>query len=185
MSLMQHVIGLSGPRGSGKSTIAQHLVDEHGFERLAFSDVLREIANLAGPEQCNDRRYLSELGRLLRGYQPDFLLTIMKIKLERSSSRVVIEDIRFPEELRFCQLNGILTVCLDVTQTEQLRRIIKREQCSLQEAEELANMADNQHLNRFAKWDHVLFSEGDFKKLALSLSSLVALEETEVGFYVE
>lgn len=52
---MQHVVALAGPHGSGKSTIAQHLVDDHGFERLPFSDVLREIVMLAGSERVNDR----------------------------------------------------------------------------------------------------------------------------------
>ena len=34
--MMGQMVALVGPRGSGKSTIAQYLVDDHGFERLAL-----------------------------------------------------------------------------------------------------------------------------------------------------
>ena len=34
-------IALAGPRGSGKSTITQHLVNNHGFEQMTFSDVMK------------------------------------------------------------------------------------------------------------------------------------------------
>ena len=42
------MVALGGPRGCGKSSIADNLVRYHGFEKIAFSDVLREIAALAG-----------------------------------------------------------------------------------------------------------------------------------------
>ena len=47
------VIALSGPRCCGKSTIAQHLVERHGFIRIAFADALREIALIAGDDFAN------------------------------------------------------------------------------------------------------------------------------------
>ena len=67
-----HVVALAGPRGCGKSTIAQHLVEQHGFERLAFSDVLREIAMLAGPERVNDRQYFQISDRYCDPTTPAF-----------------------------------------------------------------------------------------------------------------
>ncbi|MBT61349.1 MAG: hypothetical protein CMA63_07360 [Euryarchaeota archaeon] len=172
MSLTRQIIALAGSRGSGKSTIAQHLANKHGFERLAFSDVLREIALLAGPEHINDRKYLSELGLLLRTYQPDFLLTVIQHKISSSSQKIVIEDIRFPEELIFCQINNISTVYLDVNRTEQLRRLKKREQCSTRFAEELVDMADEHRLSIKAGWDKILISEGDFRVLATTIASM-------------
>jgi cytidylate kinase len=40
------ILALSGPRACGKSTIAKHLVNNHGYTRLAFADALREIASV-------------------------------------------------------------------------------------------------------------------------------------------
>jgi len=36
------IIGLSGQKGSGKDTVAAYLVKEHGFERKAFADPLKQ-----------------------------------------------------------------------------------------------------------------------------------------------
>ena len=56
------IIALSGPRACGKSTIANHLVNNHGYTRVAFADALREITAVAGSDFINDRLYLARLG---------------------------------------------------------------------------------------------------------------------------
>jgi len=37
------LIGLVGLAGSGKDTIAKHLVEHHGFVKLSFADVLKDV----------------------------------------------------------------------------------------------------------------------------------------------
>lgn len=37
------VLGVSGWKGSGKDTVANYLVAEHGYKRMAFADVLKEM----------------------------------------------------------------------------------------------------------------------------------------------
>ncbi|MDB2540368.1 hypothetical protein N9X28_01450, partial [Candidatus Poseidoniales archaeon] len=75
------IIALSGPRACGKSTIASHLVNQHGYTRIAFADALRNIARIAGDEFVNDRIYLAELGEGLRQLMPHFLIEVMRIKV--------------------------------------------------------------------------------------------------------
>jgi hypothetical protein len=43
------IIGLTGFAGSGKDTVAEILVQEHGFKRYAFADKLREMAYAINP----------------------------------------------------------------------------------------------------------------------------------------
>lgn len=40
------VIGLAGERGSGRASVANHLVDAHGFTRMTFEDPLRMAASI-------------------------------------------------------------------------------------------------------------------------------------------
>jgi len=39
------IIGLSGLIGSGKSTVADYLVSEYGFEKMAFADTLKDVCS--------------------------------------------------------------------------------------------------------------------------------------------
>lgn len=39
------LIGLSGRIGSGKDTVADYLVEQHGFIKLAFADSLKHVVN--------------------------------------------------------------------------------------------------------------------------------------------
>lgn len=43
------IIGLSGYGRSGKDTVADYLVEHHGFRRIAFADALREMAEKLNP----------------------------------------------------------------------------------------------------------------------------------------
>jgi hypothetical protein len=36
------IIGLTGKKGSGKDTVGSHLVNEYGFERAGFADLLKQ-----------------------------------------------------------------------------------------------------------------------------------------------
>tara|TARA_B110001452_G_scaffold267349_1_gene276891 strand:- start:1890 stop:2414 length:525 start_codon:yes stop_codon:yes gene_type:complete len=162
-------VALSGPRGCGKSTIAQQLVEHHGFERFAFSDILREIAKLAGAQFVNNRVYLLQMGEVLRKYQPDFMIKVMEYKLSKSTSNIVIEDIRFEAELEFCKLQKIRTIYLDLPREKQIKRILKRENCTLEEAENLIDSPDENHLNRNSGWDEIIYSSGDFRDLTKAI----------------
>ena len=36
------ILGLAGPRGGGKDTLADYLVEDYSFKRIAFADPIRE-----------------------------------------------------------------------------------------------------------------------------------------------
>lgn len=46
---MNHVIGLGGPYQSGKDTVADYLVAQHGFVKLGMSDVLNDFVAAIDP----------------------------------------------------------------------------------------------------------------------------------------
>tara|TARA_B110001452_G_scaffold266252_1_gene272636 strand:- start:190 stop:723 length:534 start_codon:yes stop_codon:yes gene_type:complete len=168
-----YVVALSGPRACGKSSIAKILQEEYGFERFAFSDCLREIAALSGPNFVNDRIYLAQLGDLLRGYDEDFVVNSMKKKLDSTRKRVVIEDVRFPKEVQLCLARKVKIVSIEVEQSEQILRIRNREKCGHVEAVNLIEHKDNFLIENDVPSDLVVQSEGEFSKIARQIVALL------------
>jgi len=117
------IIGLSGYAQSGKNTVADILVDYHGFTQLAFADAIREfvyrinpmvacsptgylqdLVNLKGWDEAKQepqvRRLLQDTGEAGRDMIDEYLwvaLTLSQIK-DPQDGRYVITDVRFPNE---------------------------------------------------------------------------------------
>lgn len=174
------IIALSGPRACGKSTIASHLVSQHGYTRIAFADALRELASVAGYEFSNDRIYLAQLGEKLRALMPEFLLEVVRKKVNSLEGPVVIEDLRFPSEVNFCRSIGATTIRLEISEEIQLQRVEEREGKVGKEAAELLACLDESLLDEI-QWDSVIDAVGDFKKLALKLHSFNSKDEVGPG----
>jgi len=170
--MASHVLALSGPRACGKSTIAKHLVNHHGYTRIAFSDALRQLASCAGQAYINDRTYLARLGATLREMWPMFLLEVAQQRIERVEGPVVLEDLRFPAEVEFAATMGATTIRFEISKDEQLRRLTARDGKQGAEAHELLNCMDEHLLEDIESWDRVCKAEGDFLELAATLDAV-------------
>ena len=102
------IICLSGPRGCGKTTIANHLNGLLGYERIAFADPLREISAIFS--DTLDDPFFPNLGAEIRTQLSDFFIQVMEKKIQNSESSLVIEDIRFLEEFEFCKSINAMTI---------------------------------------------------------------------------
>ena len=165
------VIALSGPRACGKSTIAGHLGTQHGYTIIAFADALRELAGIGDSEFVNDRLYLARLGEKLRELLPDFVLQVVQRRLDTIDGPVVIEDIRFPAEVDFCNAIGAVTVRLEIPIETQISNLATRGTYGV-EAELLINCQDEFALTSESNWQHIIPAVGDFKYLAMELHVL-------------
>jgi len=109
------IVGLHGQAGSGKSTVARQLVKYYGAVPLGFADYFKipavvskglNPAEVFGPlpKSHGTRRLLqltgTELGRELHGpnVRVDHLLTHLYRREQMGVSRVVVDDVRFPNE---------------------------------------------------------------------------------------
>ena len=165
------VLALSGPRACGKSTIAKHLVNNHGYTRIAFADALRDIAGCAGDEFIDDRDYLARLGATLREMWPGFLLEVVSRHITAIGGPVVIEDIRFPAEFEFCKSIGAVTIRFEIPREEQFRRLASRDGKTGADAEQLLDCMDENLLTGVDEWDQTVVADGDFKELAFELAT--------------
>lgn len=96
-------IALSGKMMSGKSTVAQYLVREHGFVEVAFAEELTEIAVRLfrySSQQPKNRALLQTLGMRMREIDPDVWVEALLRRLSRlpEDCNIVVSDVRFPNE---------------------------------------------------------------------------------------
>lgn len=119
------VIGLTGKAGSGKDTVADHLVKTYGFTKLSFASDLKDMLNTLDPylgdgirlsEVRQDagrdsesvlkshfpeyRRLLQTLGtECIRERDPVFWINRLLTQVEAAEGNVVVTDCRFPNEV--------------------------------------------------------------------------------------
>ena len=84
---------------------------------------------------------------------------------------VIIEDIRFPEELGYCNAMGAMTVRLEIPLETQIGNLANRGTNGV-EAELLINCQDESILTSENDWQHIIPAVGDFKNLATDLHLL-------------
>lgn len=118
------VVGVAGRAGSGKDTMGQHLVEEHGFTRISFAGPLKEAAACVfglSDFELNDRTakemvhpywglsprtILQKLGTegLRQNFGDDILAKVCKKRILRGfqegCDKVVVTDCRFPNEAK-------------------------------------------------------------------------------------
>lgn len=124
------IIGLTGKKQSGKSTIAELLVDSFDFECIAFADTLRDICGALYPEidfwddtlkespqgklQLTPRHILQKVGTDIfrKHFHEDIWVDIVRYKLDNwleEGQDVVIPDVRFDNEARMIkEYNGYI-----------------------------------------------------------------------------
>jgi len=117
-------IALSGKAGCGKSTIAKNLVKHHGFVRMAFAKRLKEISKELFPEimkapKEEHRKLLQLFGSFCRLLQPDCWIQIVVNQIH-DLDRVVIDDVRFPNEFQVLRKLGFILVRIE--RSDDLRR---------------------------------------------------------------
>lgn len=126
------LIGLTGPTGSGKDTVADHLAGVHGFVRLALADPIRDglQAMLKLPDEVFSGRDLKELPVTWIGRSPRQLMQTLgtewgrhhiddDIWLRAAARRIanikrgwqyvrgiVVTDIRFANEADWLRRSG-------------------------------------------------------------------------------
>jgi hypothetical protein len=126
MTTYRPIVGLIGHKRSGKDSLAQFLVAEHGYTRVSFADPLKRAALIANPiitwdhvtgrhmyladlvarygwEHTKDqypeaRHFLQHFGEAIRALDPDFWLDKATAQIDAVDGPVVVTDVRFENE---------------------------------------------------------------------------------------
>lgn len=112
------LIGLVGKKGVGKDTVADYIVQQHGFVKRAFADPIKEACTIIfqlAPEQLSDRLLKEKVDERF-GMSPRKMMQWLGTDVVRQQirddfwvqhfmawytpgSNVVVPDIRFQDEL--------------------------------------------------------------------------------------
>jgi hypothetical protein len=117
MEKLPYIIFVSGRIGSGKDTVANVLVDEYGFKKLAFADVLKQSAartysiplelmysqegknTFWEPAGRTVREILQTHADAIKTFDPEYFARVIKCQIQQDPSQsFVVSDWRFPNE---------------------------------------------------------------------------------------
>ena len=120
-------IAFSGKICSGKTTAANIVESMLGCEattKLSVASRVKELAiDLFGMEQ-KDRKLLQVLGQKMKEIDPEvWVRALVKQVNNCGDKHIVIDDLRFPTELRALRENGFIIIRLEIDPELQLKRI--------------------------------------------------------------
>ena len=117
-------VALAGSSGSGKSTVAKHLVDRHGFALASTGDICRQISNLLfGGE---DKTSLNKVSEMVRQMDPGLFITAALRGLP--DDRVVLDSVRYASDISRVQSSGFQVWRVTCPADERIRRLSARGQ---------------------------------------------------------
>lgn len=158
--------------GSGKSTIAKYLVEEHGFKEYALADGIYEIAEKYYGMTQKDRVLLHHIGEKLREFDPMLWIqyTLKRIK-EDGHDRVVITDTRKLLELSYLKETGWENVMVYCDPKIALKRIAERDG-SVDEELVMNSSLENQ-LRPLKEYMKVIENDIDFEEVKKEIDAYI------------
>lgn len=143
-------IALIGGARSGKDTIGNYLVENHGFKRLAFGDELKKKFSMVFDKNINEENKCREdlilFGQACREINPLVWVNALDTQYIRDKSanrnqNFVITDVRQENEVRWALENGFSLV-----------KVITSDELAMERALELGEYLDvNNELDQLAK----------------------------------
>src|SRR5690348_9594042 len=105
-TVKRHIIGITGPFGSGKSTAASYFVSK-GYYNINLSSFLEKEATIRGLKST--RRNLQDLGNELRERQGAGILLKKAFDEAKGEDKLVIDGLRNLAEVKILkENNGVL-----------------------------------------------------------------------------
>lgn len=167
------IIGLSGYARSGKDEVAQVLVQEYGYERVAFADAIRHLLYELNPVMVNDdlsrsstiKDLVDEEGWDVAKAEPEVRLLLQNLGV--GARKIIGEDVWVDTALRYI-VPGSKVVITDVRFPNEAKAI-RHLYGQMWRIRRSGVEAVNSHISEVAlddyKFDQILKNEGTLEEL--------------------
>lgn len=176
-------IALAGGMGAGKSTVADYLYHEYGYEKVKISQPLYEIAEkLWGPESAKDRALLQDLGTKMREIDPDVWINYYVKLIEDAGTWIVNDTLRFPNEFWSLKKAGFAMVRVQAPEAVRVDRLQKIDR--IQDIERLNHISETalfgaQNEADGIHFDYELWNDTDTEHMETEVRNLMYKIEGE------
>ena len=177
-------IGLVGSLRSGKDTVANRLYYEHGFEYpIAFGSALKRLAHnifMDVPKEPKPRKLYQFMNKM-REYDPDVWIKHLEIMYEyyvdrRSTSGIVLTDIRQPNEYEWARKNGFIIVKVEAPASIRKERAKQSDDFS---EEDLTHSTES-YTDEFA-FDYSITNDGSLDELKAKVDAIMGEIKAKEG----
>lgn len=190
-------IALAGGMGAGKTTVADVLIEQHGYAAVKISRPIYEIAEkLWGPEAAKDRAKLQDLGEKMREIDPDvwinyYVRTIAEPRPGLPSGHggwlyderpIVNDTLRFPNE--YWALKAADFVMVRVNAPEEVRVDRLQKIGRIQDLDRLHHISETALFGAQAEsegihFDYEIWNDTDTEHMELEVRNLIHKLEGE------
>lgn len=115
---------MTGKICSGKTYAANYLRHRFGYKVLSFATGVKRYARLIFGMKKKNRRLLQDFSEKMKEIDKRVWIKQLDKELKKHKDKnVVIDDLRFPDELRYLRKKGFIIIRLSITSRLQCQRI--------------------------------------------------------------
>lgn len=118
-------IGIIGKMGSGKSTLANKIIEYFRFKGItvhkhSFAEGVYKIARELFGMTHKNRLLLQSIGSKMREIDDEVWV---KDLLKKSHKNIIVDDVRYKNEIKSLKKNGFILIKLDIPTDIQIQRL--------------------------------------------------------------
>ena len=117
-------IALIGKMCSGKTYVSSILMRRCALKKFAFADKVKEVAKDLFNMNRKDRKLLQHIGQSMRNIDQHVWINYLLYKIE-DEDRVIIDDVRYPNELQALRERDFIIIKLIVDKETQQKRLME------------------------------------------------------------
>lgn len=117
-------IGLIGKMCSGKSYVSKILARRCALKQFAFADKVKEISKDLFFTEWKDRKLLQQIGAGMRLIDEYVWINYLIFSMD-GEDRIIVDDIRYPNELQALRERDFTIIKLTVDKETQINRLIE------------------------------------------------------------